>query len=144
MRYTIRFYDQKKPDQWEFSLSGFPEKDLLYDTIKTMVNEHVVYVSYETDTDYRYKQAVFSTSFGDVCGFKDSIGLNVQFESDHEFLEVYLTIKSNGLHVGSAEYLNRKTREKKHVKFIEFYTRVEREDTMSVQGRKPEKSIQMI
>lgn len=143
MRYTVRFYDQKKPDRWEFSISGFPEGDSLYDIIRAVCNEHIVYVSYETDTEYKYKQAVFATSFGAVDS-KDSIGLNVEFESDHEFLEVYLSIRSNGLHVGSAEYLNRSTREKKHVKYIEFYTRVEREDTMSVEGRKPEKSIQMI
>ena len=141
MRYTIRFYDQKKPKQWEFSLSGFPEKDSLYDTIKTVLYEHVVYVSYETDTEYKYKQAVFATGFE---GSKDSIWIRFEFEATNEFLNVRLDIKSNGLHIGRAKYENRSTEEKEYVKFIELYTSVEREDTMSVQGRKPEKSIQMI
>lgn len=143
MRYTVRFYDQKKPDRWEFSISGFPEKDSLYDTIKTMVNEHVVYVSYETDTEYKYKQAVFATSFG-AAGSKDSIELNFEFESGYEFLVVYLSIRSDDLHVGNAIYENRRARHMEYVKYIEFYTRVQGEDIMSVQGRKPEKSIQMI
>lgn len=141
MRYTIRFYDQKKPDRWEFSLSGFPEGDSLYDTIRAMLNEHVVYVSYETDTEYKYKQPVYATTFE---GSKDSIWIRFEFEADNEFLNVRLDIKSNGLHIGHAKFENRSTGEKEYVKFIELYTRVEREDTMSVEGRKPEKSIQMI
>ena len=141
MRYTIRFYDQKKPKQWEFSLSGFPEGDSLYDIIRAVANEHIAYVSYETDTEYKYKQPVYATTFE---GSKDSIWIRFEFEQDNEFLNIRLDIKSNGLHVGHARFKNRSTGEKEYVKFIELYTSVEREDTMSVQGRKPEKSIQMI
>lgn len=143
MRYTVRFYDQKKPDRWEFSISGFPEKDSLYDTIKTMVDERIAYVSYETDTEYKYKQAIFSTCFG-PAGSKDSVVLQFQLEPTNEFLEVYLSIRSDDLHIGKAEFENRRAEYTEHVKYIEFYTRVQGEDTMSVQGRKPEKSIQMI
>lgn len=143
MRYTIRFYDQKKPKQWEFSLSGFPEGDSLYDIIRTVANERIAYVSYETDTEYKYKQPVYATSFCPINS-KDSMALVIEFESDNEFLDIRLDIKSDGLHIGRAKFENRSTGEKEYVKFIELYTRVEREDTMSVQGRKPEKSIQMI
>lgn len=144
MRYTIRFHDQKKPKQWEFTLSGFPEKDSLYDIIRTVCNEHIVYVSYETDTEYKYKQPVYATTFGSLYGLKDCIGLDFQFEQDNEFLSVRLDIKSNGLHIGHARFKNRSTGEKEYVKYIELYTRVQGEDSMSVQGRKPEKSVQMI
>ena len=144
MRYTIRFYDQKKPKQWEFSLSGFPEGDSLYDIIRAVCNEQIAYVSYETDTEYKYKQPIYATTIGCLYGLKDCIGLDFQLEPTNEFLNIRLDINSNGLHIGHARFKNRSTEEKEYVKFIELYTRVEREDTMSVEGRKPEKSIQMI
>lgn len=142
MRYTIRFYDQKEPDRWEFSLSGFPNEDPLVTINKTLSDEHITYVSYETDTEYRYKQAVFSTSYNTLD--KDRIAIDIEIEPTSELLTIYLIKRSNGLHVGTAEYLNRRTREKKHVKFIEFYTRVQREDNISIQEQKPQKSVQFI
>ena len=93
MRYTIRFYDQKKPKQWEFSLSGFPEGDSLYDIIRAVCNENIVYVSYETDTEYKYKQEVYATTFGSLYGLKDCIALDFQLEPDNEFLKIRLDIK---------------------------------------------------
>ena len=142
MRYTVRFYDQKEPDRWEFSLSGFPSEDPLININKTLLDEHITHVSYETDTEYRYKQAVYARTFSTIN--KDRIAIDLQLEPTSEFLLVYLIKRSNGLHIGYAEFENKDTREKKRVKFIEFYTRAQRGDNVSVQEQRPQKSVQFI